>query len=209
MKVGLTKWCFTFAIGFCLFGSSGLYAETLNLGVISFDSLIPGAPGLPGINGFTFSNFTGDPATGGFALPPDFPSLTGVSFTSGSVSLNAGGPPLVFALGDIGIGSFNPIDLQFPDTVNFSAAVFSAGLDQTTFLLADGNIFVATSPALSVTFLPSSGSALVPGVDLALITVSGTLQAPGAVPEPATLLQVLLLAPFIVIKVLKKTRPVR
>ena len=102
MKVCLTKWCFTFAIGFCLFGSCGLYAETLNLGVISFDSLIPGAPGLPGINGFTFSNFTGDAATGGFALSPDFPSLTAVNFTSSSVSLDAGGPPLAFALGDIG-----------------------------------------------------------------------------------------------------------
>src|SRR5689334_22198339 len=46
--------------------------DTVNIGFISYDVFIPGGAGTPGTNVFNISNFTGDPSSGGFALPPDF-----------------------------------------------------------------------------------------------------------------------------------------
>jgi hypothetical protein len=37
-------------------------ADTIRLGYISFDNLVPGAPGSPGVNGFTIGDLTGDSA---------------------------------------------------------------------------------------------------------------------------------------------------
>ena len=51
-----------------------LRADVLNLGVISFDNLIPAELG-PGVNAFDISNFTDS----SFFLPPDFLSLTPVT----------------------------------------------------------------------------------------------------------------------------------
>ena len=65
------------------------FCSTIYVGFISFDVLIPAGPG-PGVNVFNISNFTGDPGTGGFALPPDFPVFTNLTFLNASLTVNNG-----------------------------------------------------------------------------------------------------------------------
>ena len=156
-------------------------AAVVNIGLISFDVLIPGGPVLPGVNVFDISNLTGDPASGGFALPPDFPTFTPLTLIGSKITLTPSvGSPQTIVLGDIAPGTFGSTGpLQFPDTSLFSSANFSATLSTTHILLAGGSTFVAASPSFSTAFLPSSGASLVPDSDLAVITVAD-------VPERAT-----------------------
>ena len=153
-----------------------LRADTLNLGVVSFDNLIPGGLS-PGVNAFDVSNLTDS----SFALPPDFPSVTPVTLKNSTLKL-FGSTNQTLALGDIGPGFLAPA-ASFPDTADFSSAEFTADLDVTTFLLSGGGTFTANSAAIDVFLNPSSGLNLVAGVDFALITVSNE---PTAVPEPAS-----------------------
>lgn len=154
------------------------FAVPINIGLISFDVLIPGGA-TPGVNVFNISNLTG-----GFALPPDFPALDPLVFLNSSLTVTNGGAPTVVSLGDLGPGALDPTTpVQFPDTALFSSAIFAATLSQTSFLLSDGTTFVAASPAVTVELLPSFGASLVPGADFALITVSAS-----PVPEPSTIL---------------------
>ena len=69
------------------------FATLVNLGVLSFDVLIPGDVGSPGTNVFDAANLTGDPSVGGFALPPDFPVYTAVTFKNSILTLWSGGGP--------------------------------------------------------------------------------------------------------------------
>jgi hypothetical protein len=170
------------ALFFCC--TSYALGESINLGLISFDVLIPGSPN-GGVNVFNISNFTGDPGSGGFALPPDFPVYTFLTFINGSLTL-PGGPPVI-PLGDIGPGSLiPPPNLQFPDTTSFSSAVFTATLGQLNLLLSDGSTFISVSSTFQVTLLPSSGPTLAAGTDFAVISVTGQISSP--IPEPSTFL---------------------
>jgi hypothetical protein len=168
---------------------SGARANVIDLGFLSFDNVIPAGPGSAGVNGFTVANLTGDPALGGFALPPSFPSLSFVTFTSATLDL-AGPLPQTLSLGDLAPGFYDPFTLgtTFPDTVSFSSATFTATLSQTVLNLPGGSSFTASSPNLTVVLSPSSGGFLTPGVDLAVISVSGTLTTP----EPTSALLLLL-----------------
>jgi hypothetical protein len=160
---------------------SGLaQASTISLGVLSFNTLIPGAPGSPGVNDFAINNFTG-----ASSLPPSFPATTPLTFMNSSLLLTQqGGSQQTINLGNLAAGSYTPAALQFSTVTNFASAVFSATLNPTSFSTAGGP-FQATSSQISVTLTPSSGAFLVPGTDFALINVStGT-------PEPATVLLVL------------------
>ncbi len=157
---------------------------SVNLGLISFDVLIPSDTLAPGVNVFNISNFTGDPATGGFALPPDFTSLDSLTFLSSSLTLTIGGASSVISLGDIGPGSLSPTDLlQFADGTLFDSALFSATLSQASFLLDGGATFTAASTSISAQLLPSAGASLTAGTDRTVITVD---EAANLVPEPAT-----------------------
>ena len=157
-----------------LFSPELVRADLVNLGVVSFDNLIP-APPSPGVNAFDVSNFTD-----GFALPPDFPSLTAVTFKNSTLKLFGNGTQII-PLGDIGPGFLAPA-AQFPDTNNFTSAEFIASLDVTTFVLSGEGSFTANSAAIDVLLTPSSGRNLAVG-DFALITVSN---APTTIPEPAS-----------------------
>ena len=155
--------------------------DTINLGFLSYDVLIPGGPG-PGIDVFTISNLTGDPGTGGFALPPDFPALTFLTLSNSSLTVVIGGIPQMISLGDIAPGSFSPVSLQFPDSTMITSATFTATLSPSTLLLSDGTTFVANA-AIDILLVPASGSTLVAGSDLALLSATNST----ATPEPATL----------------------
>jgi hypothetical protein len=157
----------------------------LALGILSFDEFILGAPGSPGVNAFNIANFSGDPAMGGNALPPTFPVLTSVTFLDSSLALVSDGVITTLSLGDIGPGFFSSAALEFPDTQHFSSAVFSATLDTTTFLLADGSNVTVTSPHVITSLLPGSSDTLAAGADFALINAS---TAGSATPEPSSLI---------------------
>ena len=161
-------------------------SASVNVGLISFDTLIPGDINTPGVNVFNFFNFTGDPMSGGFALPPDFPVLSSLTFLNSSLTLQNGGPPLIILLGDLGPGALSPTDpVQFPDTSLFSSAIFSATLSQTNFLLSGGGSFVAGSATITAQLLPSTGPSLVAGGDLAVVSVVSVPDG-SSVPEPST-----------------------
>lgn len=162
-----------------------LRADVFNLGVVSFVTAIPGALGLAGVNTFDIDNFTGDPITGGFALPPDFPSLTAVTFKNSSLTVQIGNTKQVILLGDIGPGTldfFTIPALGFPDFTQISSATFTTTLDVQSQLLADGSIFQDNSAQISTLLTDSSAGVLVADSDSNLITVSNVLLA---TPEPA------------------------
>lgn len=155
-------------------------AHAVPVGVLSFDILIPPDP-TDGVNTFAIGNFTGDPAAGGSALPPDFPAMTGVSFLGASLRVVQGGSTQVIPLGDIGPGTFpDPLaELQFPDSAQFDSATFIASLSETSLLLSDGSTFLA-SRAISARLVSAEGSFLVAGSDFVLLEAS-----PASVGVPA------------------------
>ena len=172
-----------FVIVACSFGLLPLCGSTINVGLISFDNLIPGAPGAPGVNVFSINNFTGNPGSGGFAVPPDFPIFTSVILQNVSLTLAGSAGPSFIPLSDLGPGSYTPNEFKFPETTTFSSAIFTATLNTTVLSLSDGTVFSASSSTVVATLLPSSGLSLGPGVDFVLVQISGT----SSVPEPSGL----------------------
>jgi hypothetical protein len=168
-----------------LMGSAAARADSLNVGVLSFDVLIPGA-----IDVFTVNN-----STQAFALPPDFPISSALTFSNPTFTLTESGTPGSMSLGDIGPGFSQQLVL---DSASFSEADFTAQLSQTLFTLADGTSFQASSNTLTATLLPSSGPFLTAGVDSVLLTVSGSVVAT-PVPEPASWLLFAGAAPWLIL----------
>jgi hypothetical protein len=156
-------------------------ASSISLGVLSFNVLIPSAPGSPGVDDFEIDNFTG-----AFALPSDFPATDSVTFTNALLLLTPqGGSPISVNLGSLGPGIFTPAPLDFSATTIFTSAQFTAALSPTNFAVSGAPPFQASSAQLLVNLIPSTGSALKPGTDFALIQASN-------VPEPYTPLLVFL-----------------
>lgn len=165
--------------------STTAFGDTINLGFLSYDVLFPGDASNPAVNVFNIVNFTGDPSSGGFALPADFPVFTALTFLGSGLTLSNSGPPVIVPIGDLGPGPLSPPgSLRFPDTTLFSSALFSATLSGTHLLLSDGSTFTADSASVTAAILPSAGSSLIPGTDFAVISVNGTVNP---VPEPASL----------------------
>jgi hypothetical protein len=167
------------------------FADSINIGVISFDTLIPGGGGSPGVNAFNIANLTGS------GLFPDFPVSDSLTFLGSSLTLiMPGGGSSVISLGDIGAGGAS---VEVLDTSLFSSAMFTATLSQAGFLLYDGTLFIPSSTAFAATLLPAFGSELEPDAALALLAVSN---APvSSVPEPdSVVLLVIGLVPLITLK---------
>jgi hypothetical protein len=176
-------------------------ADTIAIGLLSFDVLIPGGPGIPGVNVFNISNLTGNPASGGFALAPDFPVFSSLTLLGSTLTLMDGGAPLVVTLGDIGPGALTPpSSIQFSDTTFFSSAVLSATLSSSSLLLADGSTFIADS-TITAKLVPSGGPSLLAGSDFAVIDATST------VPEPSSfILLVPVFATMILVSTIRRKR---
>jgi hypothetical protein len=152
-------------------------ALAVPVGVLTFDSFIPGPDGA---NVFTIGNFTGD-----FGLAPDFPVLDPLTFVDSTLRLvRLDGTIDVFDLGDLGPGALLDDRLLFPDLDAFVSATFAATLSTQDLLLADGTAALATSNAVLVTLLPSLGESLVAG-DVAVIDIDASPVS--RVPEPGSL----------------------
>src|ERR1051326_8506234 len=109
------------------------FATTINLGVLSFDTLIAGGS-TAGANVFNISNLTG-----AANIPPDFPVADALTFLGASLKVvRSGGTSSTIPLGNIGLGGLSPtIPVEFPDSSLFSSAVFSSTLSQLSFLKLD------------------------------------------------------------------------
>jgi hypothetical protein len=149
-------------------GAVGARANSVQLGVFSFDPLIPGF-----IDTFSVNN-----STGAFSIP-GFDVLNNVTFTGATLELN-GAPGQ--SLGDLPPGASQVAVL---DSDVYSMAAFQAVLSTTLFTLSDGSHFQADSNVVATTILPSFGGSLTPGVDFAPITISGSVVI-APTPEPAS-----------------------
>jgi hypothetical protein len=162
---------------------SAARADSVNLGVLSYDTFIPSSAGGPGIDALDLSNLTGV-----FNLPSDFLVSDNLTFLNAVLTVTPSGQAAeVFDLGDIGPGflldtSGNPV-VQLASDELVTSAELTATLSSTSFLLSDGTTFVADSTAIDVTLGPSSGQTLTADVDQAVISVSGGAPI-SSVPEP-------------------------
>lgn len=160
-------------------------ADTINIGIVSFDVFTPPVDNNPGVVAINLLNLTGDPLSGGFALDPDFPSYTALTLLDASLTLIVDGIEQVLLVGDVGPGSRDPIpDLLFPDTSLISSLALSATLSTTGVVLGNSTALLASSNLVTLTMLPALGGAFTAGVDVAVISVEG---AAPPVPEPVAL----------------------
>jgi hypothetical protein len=149
-------------------------AFAVPLGLISFDTLIPGPDG---VNAFNVGNLTGPNG-----LPPDFPVADSLTLLNATLNVTrTDGSTQLFVLGDVGPGSIDPVSLNllFPDSDTFASALFEATLSDVDFLLSDGSTFHAASSAISTLL---SGAPLAPG-DFALIDVRPQSTVPHRCPS--------------------------
>ena len=166
----------------CLFGamaatSAPTQAASVNLGIVSLNTLIPSASSSPGVNTFSIDDFTGTSA-----LPPDFPATDALAFVNSSLVITSSAGSQTVSLGSLTPGSYTPASLQFSAANTFTSAVFTATLSSNRFSLSGGATFQPASTQISVGLLPLAGSSLVPDRDFAAIAVSDTSN----VPEPST-----------------------
>ncbi len=153
-------------------------ANTIALGVLSFDNLIPDGA-TPGVNVFDIANFTG--ATWG--LPPDFPVSDELSLLNATLTLEGDLGTQEVVLGEIDPGIFSPpMTAEFSDTINFTSATLTATLSESVINLYDSTTFTPYTETVTASIVPSSGNDLIAGTDFAVITVSDQ----AATPEPAT-----------------------
>jgi len=163
-------------------------ADPMLLGTFSFDQLVLASQSSSGVNAFTISNYTGDPGVGGFALPPDFPVYSPITFKNIVVTLVSGGMLQTYSVPDVVGGSITPAQLQFPDTLTFDSASISLSLDQASLTLSDSTVFDAI-PLVTVTIVPSTGPFLAAGTDFALLAANA---AGTEIPEPRSTAAVIL-----------------
>jgi hypothetical protein len=146
--------------------SSPALADSVNIGSVSFDTFVNGAPGSPGSNIFNLFNLTGA------IFPPLFPVLTAVNFDNVNLTLmESNGTSLSINLGTIGPGFVSPNSTVFSDTIGFTSAVLTGGLSPTTITLADGSV-LKIGGSFSATIFPSHGNTLSPDGDFAIIKAS-------------------------------------
>jgi hypothetical protein len=156
-------------------------ADTIVVGVLSFDSLIPDGNNpdgsiAPGTNGFTIFNFTG---ANSFPGTPDSP----LSFLDTSLLLNG---VQTVNVGEVDPGSVQPLALQFSTTSTFTDAQFTATLN-TVFFTIGGQNYVANSDQVTADLSPSSPPDLAAGTDFVVLDIDATQVNAAPVPEPASL----------------------
>lgn len=178
IQTGTVRACLVMLLALVL--ASRATAMPISIGTLTYDEFIPGAT--------TAFNITD--LTGVFALAPDFPVSTEVTFHGALLHLvEEGGAESDVPLGDVSPGplldSGNPLfALQFPSGVGFVSAQFTATLAVSSFLLVGGDTFLPSASSIVANLVPSSGHLLAPG-DVAPIDVEGERVPGPTVPEPA------------------------
>jgi hypothetical protein len=149
-------------------------ANIFNLGIFSFDGLIPDGA-TPGVNIFDIYNFTGPV----WSLPAAFPVITALTLRNVTVTLNGMAGTQIIPLGDIAPGLFTPPpSIEFADTRTFTSVTLTADLSSAALMLFNGGTSQLPSDVVTATILPSIGPNLAAGTDLTVISATTT-------PEPA------------------------
>jgi hypothetical protein len=146
-----------------------LEAGTFNVGVVSFDVATSPDPdkGVPGTNVVNVLNLTGTSN-----LPPDFPIESDVSLVNPSIVVSYSGG------GNVTLADTVPWVFSATEQITqieFLATFQTTELDGKSFL-SNGLWWTPASTSIDTIITPSSGSLLVAGTDLSLITIN--------VPEP-------------------------
>jgi hypothetical protein len=174
--MGLVKLAARVSI-FALATASFALADSVSLGVFSFDQIIApdSTQNIAGVNSFDITAFTG---TG--ALPFDFPVTSEITLTNVVLTLN-GVQPDVISLSNI--DENNSGFFAVSSTASFTTAEITATLNGSTqpivVTLSDGST-VTLNPNVDIFLIPSTGTLLSAGTDTAVI--SATQQ----VPEPSS-----------------------
>ena len=150
-------------------------ASSITVGLLSFDNLIPDAPGAPGVNVFTVYNFTGSNS-----FPPDAPVTDSLSFLNTTLTPDGSGG---IGFGEVDPGAVQAATLEFPTSTTFGSVAFQADLSSSIFM-AGGVEYDAASGMVTASLLPSSGPSLVAGTDFVVLTVDASPVNLSAVPEP-------------------------
>jgi hypothetical protein len=154
------------------------FSSPILLGVLSFDAVDASSSTV------SISNYTGDPASGGNALLPDFPVYTPVIFLSSTVTVQEGSSLQVIFLGDLLPGSHTFPGLTFANTLAIASVVLSTTLSSSSLVQADGTTLNARTTDLTVQLNPSTGSSLVPGDSGLILADASSFD----VPEPHPIL---------------------
>jgi PEP-CTERM motif len=161
----------------CLVLPFGASAESVQVGALSLNQLIPG------VNDLQIDNFTGTNNLGGLLSPVAdnliFQSISlTVTCANAACVTDLGGNTGTFLVPALSPGSDTSTTFNAAD--GFSQAVFTTNFSETSLNLEGGGTF-AGSPSVSFTLVASNGSFLQAGVD------SGTLVDVSSVPEPSSL----------------------
>ena len=163
-------------------------ADSVPIGQISFDSTIPAAGGLPGVNSFDLLNLTG-----GLISPPS-PGVVDVITLSGQLTLSesVGGSTSFQTIFFTGVGPFSTDLFDIPGDVQILSATLTGTLDNTLVTLNGGSGPVTLSSAFTVTDPFNGGLPLIACDGTNSSTCSqGNLTAStnaSTVPEPGSLL---------------------
>jgi hypothetical protein len=163
-------------------------ADSVPLGQISFDSTIPAAGGLPGVNSFDLLNLTG-----GLISPPS-PGVVDVITLSGQLTLteSVGGSSSSQTISFAGVGPFSMDLFRISSDVQILSATLTGTLDNTLVTLNGGSGPVTLSSSFTVTdpFNGENGLIACDGTNGSTCS-QGSLSvstSTSTVPEPGTLL---------------------
>lgn len=158
-------------------------ATPIAIGLVSFDELIPGAPG-EGVNYVSILNLTGDPGTGGWAIEPDFPVYSMIEFRDLKLTVSIGGSTADYSLPNLMPGAMEPlVELQFVNDTAVEFVTLTGKVNSKSLQIGTKGPVDVHSDVFIATIWPMAGVSLSPGADLAVLYVS---PASTGIPEPTT-----------------------
>jgi hypothetical protein len=162
-------------------------ADMVPVGYFTYSSFIPAGAG-PGVNRFSIANLTSDPATGGYALEPDFPFFSQVLLNNASLTLLSSSVEQEISLGTLAAGFHDQSSLEFPETKLFQSATFRATIAGGTYRLFNGSFASVADQQISAILRPAFGENLQADIDLQILEIDARLDEATVIPEPASFL---------------------
>jgi len=173
------RWLSLFAV--TLFAAAPAQPATFNVGLLSWDILVPEQSPQLGVNVFNIQNLTGTAS-----LPPDFPVSTSLVFNNLTLTIVTPSGSSDILLGSlVPGGSLSNPALQFASNILINSAALSGTFTPLIFAVTGLGSHTAASAAFLYVLNPETGSTLQAGIDLGVLTVDA--DPVSVIPEPATL----------------------